>query len=117
LGYKDFIDALRDTLYLLLNMDRIPKLLMTGPISPRPEPKMLAGWRTRVCGERQRREETGHNGRRLVRKAPNPIQGRMLYGFTKVKKEELNLIYQSVQELVEITEAQNLKGTFFYDQE
>ena len=40
LGYKDFIDALRDTLYLLLNMDRIPKLLMTGPISPRPEPKM-----------------------------------------------------------------------------
>ena len=41
----------------------------------------------------------------------------MLYGFTKVKKEELNLIYQSVQKLVEITEAQNLKGTFFYDQE
>ena len=35
----------------------------------------------------------------------------------KSKKEELNLIYQSVQKLVEIMEAQNLKGTFFYDQE
>ena len=38
-------------------------------------------------------------------------------GLRKLKKEELNLIHQSVQKLVEITEAQNLKGTFFYDQE
>ena len=38
-------------------------------------------------------------------------------GLRKLKKEELNLIYQSVQKLVEITEAQNLKVTFFCDQE
>jgi MarR family transcriptional regulator, organic hydroperoxide resistance regulator len=56
-------------------------------------------------------------GKRLVRKAPNPVQGRMLYGLRKLKKEELDLIYQSVQKLVEIMEAQNLKVTFFYDQE
>jgi DNA-binding MarR family transcriptional regulator len=42
-------------------------------------------------------------GKRLVSRAPNPIQGKM--------------VYQSVQRLVEIMEAQNLKVTFFYDQE
>lgn len=56
-------------------------------------------------------------GKRLVQKAPNPIQGKMLYGLRKLKKEELNLIYESAQKLVEIMEAQNLKVTFFYDQE
>lgn len=38
-------------------------------------------------------------------------------GLRKLKKEELNLIYQSVWKLVEIMETQNLKVTFFYDQE
>ena len=56
-------------------------------------------------------------GKKLVRKAPNPIQGRMLYGLRKLKKEELNHIYESAQKLVKIMEAQNLKVTFFYDQE
>jgi DNA-binding MarR family transcriptional regulator len=56
-------------------------------------------------------------GKKLVRKAPNPIQGRMLYGLRKLKNEELNHIYESAQKLVKIMEAQNLKVTFFYDQE
>jgi len=56
-------------------------------------------------------------GKRLVSKAPNPIQGKMLYGLRKLKKEEIDLIYQSVQKLVKIMEAQDLKVTFFYDQE
>jgi DNA-binding MarR family transcriptional regulator len=56
-------------------------------------------------------------GRRLVNKTPNPIQGKMLYGLRKLKKEELNLICRSVQKLVKIMEAENLKVTFFYDQE
>ena len=57
LGYKHSIDALRDTLYILLNMDRTPKLLMTGPISPRPEPKMPAG----TVGEPVSREKENSN--------------------------------------------------------
>jgi DNA-binding MarR family transcriptional regulator len=56
-------------------------------------------------------------GKILVRKAPNPVQGKMIYGLRKLKKEELNLIHESVQELVEIMEAQNLKVTFFFEEE
>lgn len=56
-------------------------------------------------------------GKRLVRKAPNPVQGKMIYGLRRLKKEKLNLIYDSIQELVEIVEAQNVKVTFFFDQE
>ena len=56
-------------------------------------------------------------GQRLAKKAPNPAQGKMIYGLTKLKRRELNLIFNSVQKLVEIMEAQNVKVTFFFDQE
>jgi len=56
-------------------------------------------------------------GKRLVKRAPNPIQGKMIYGLRKFRKDKLNLIYNSVQKLVEIMEAQNVKVTFFFDQE
>jgi len=56
-------------------------------------------------------------GKKLVRKAPNPIQGKMIYGLRKLRNGKLNLIYHSIQELVEIMEAQSLKVTFFFDQE
>jgi len=56
-------------------------------------------------------------GKLLLRKAPNPVQGKMIYGLRKLKKEKLDLIYESVQELVEIMEAKNLKVTFFFDEE
>jgi len=55
-------------------------------------------------------------GKRVVKKAPNPVQGRMIYGLRELKKEELNRIYDSVQRLVKIMEAQNVKATFFFDQ-
>jgi len=56
-------------------------------------------------------------GKTLVRKAPNPVQGKMIYGLTKLKRKKLNLIHESVQELVGIMEAHNLKVTFFFDEE
>lgn len=56
-------------------------------------------------------------GKRSVRGAPNPVQGKMIYGLKRLRKERLNLIYDSVQELVEIMEAQKMKVTFFFDQE
>ena len=57
------------------------------------------------------------NGRKVIRKAPNPIQGKMIYGLRKLKREDLNDIYHSVEKLVKMVEAQNLKVTFFFDQE
>ena len=56
-------------------------------------------------------------GKRIVKKAPNPIQGKMIYGLRKLKAEELNSIYDSALKLVEIMEAQNVKATFFFNQE
>jgi len=56
-------------------------------------------------------------GKRLAKRAPNPAQGKMIYGLKGLKKGELNLIYDSVQKLVGIMEAQNVKVTFFFDQE
>jgi MarR family transcriptional regulator, organic hydroperoxide resistance regulator len=56
-------------------------------------------------------------GKRLVKRAPNPIQGKMIYGLKKLNRKKLNSIYDSVQKLVEIMEAQNVKATFFFNQE
>jgi hypothetical protein len=56
-------------------------------------------------------------GKRLAKRAPNPAQGKMIYGLTNLKKGELNLIYDSVQKLVKIMEVENVKVTFFFDQE
>jgi len=56
-------------------------------------------------------------GKRIVKKAPNPIQGKMIYGLGRLRREELNSIYDSVSKLVEIMEAQNVKVTFFFDRE
>jgi DNA-binding MarR family transcriptional regulator len=56
-------------------------------------------------------------GKSLVGRAPNPIQGKMIYGLRKLDREELSGIYGSVQRLVQIMEAQNVRATFFFDEE
>lgn len=56
-------------------------------------------------------------GKKLVKIAPNPVQGKMIYGLRRLKKEKLNSIYDSVNKLVEIMEAQHVKVTFFFDQD
>lgn len=56
-------------------------------------------------------------GKILVRKAPNPVQGRMIYGLRKLEKGKLDLICGSLRDLVRIMEAQDLKVTFFFDEE
>jgi MarR family transcriptional regulator, organic hydroperoxide resistance regulator len=78
------------------------------------------GYVLRDRGQKDRRVikvQLTSEGKKLVRKAPNPIQGKMIYGLRKLRKGKLNLIYNSIRELVEIMEAQNLKVTFFFDQE
>jgi MarR family transcriptional regulator, organic hydroperoxide resistance regulator len=56
-------------------------------------------------------------GKALVKRAPNPIQGKMIYGLRSLNRGELRSIYDSIQKLVEIMEAQNVKATFFFHQE
>jgi len=56
-------------------------------------------------------------GNRLAKRAPKPIQGKMIYGLRKLKKDELSSIYRSVERLVEIMEAEKVKVTFLFDQE
>ncbi len=56
-------------------------------------------------------------GQDLAAKAPNPIQGKMIYGLMKLSENELSVIYESVRRLAEIAEAENVKVTFFFDQE
>ena len=56
-------------------------------------------------------------GQDLAAKAPNPIQGKMIYGLMKLSENELNIIYESVRRLAEMAEAENVEVTFFFDQE
>jgi DNA-binding MarR family transcriptional regulator len=56
-------------------------------------------------------------GKRLVKKAPNPVQGEIIYGLREMKQGELRKIHEAVDKLVEIAEAKNVKVTFFFDQE
>ena len=56
-------------------------------------------------------------GDRLVKRAPKPIQGRLIYGLRKLKEDELLLICRSIEKLVEIMEAQDVKVTFLFEQE
>jgi len=78
------------------------------------------GYLARVIDREDRRVvkvQLTPKGQRLVKKAPNPVQGKMIYGLTKLKESELNLIFNSLHQLVEIMEVQNIKVTFFFDQE
>lgn len=56
-------------------------------------------------------------GRALVKKAPSPVQGKMIYGLRKLKRDELHVIHESLRKLAEIVEAENIKVTFFFDKE
>jgi DNA-binding MarR family transcriptional regulator len=53
-------------------------------------------------------------GKRLARKGPDPIQGKMIYGLRSLNKGELRSIYDSIHKLVEVMEAKNVKATFFF---
>jgi len=78
------------------------------------------GYVARDRGREDRRVVTVHltpEGKKLVKKAPNPIQGKMVYGLKKLERRKLNSIYDSVQKLVQIMAVQNVKATFFFDQE
>jgi len=78
------------------------------------------GYAVRDRGEEDRRVvhvRLTPKGKNLARKTPNPVQGKMIYGLKKLKREELDRIHDSIQTLVSIMEAQKVKVTFFFDEE
>jgi len=56
-------------------------------------------------------------GAALVKKSPNPIQGKMVHGLRRLKRVELDSIFSSMQKLVKMMEAENVKATFIFDEE
>ena len=56
-------------------------------------------------------------GTALAKRSPNPIQGKMIHGLKNLKKGTLNSIFNSMKKLVEIMEAEDVKATFFFDEE
>jgi DNA-binding MarR family transcriptional regulator len=55
-------------------------------------------------------------GRRLLKKAPEPAQGKLLHGLERLDRRSLRQIHQSVAALVEIMEVQDVKATFFFEE-
>ncbi len=89
---------------------------MTGLID-RLEKKGLV---TRERGREDRRRvkiRLTSRGAALAKRCPNPIQGKMVHGLRKLKREDLNAIFTSMKKLVEMMEAENVKATFFFDEE
>ena len=56
-------------------------------------------------------------GKGLAKRAPNPIQGKMIYGLRGLRRKELDSVHQSVRKLVEVMEARNVRATFFFGEE
>jgi len=80
----------------------------------------MKGYVLRARNEKDRRVvkvQLTPKGNRLVKRAPNPIQGKMIYGLRKLNKDEIFSIYKAIGKLVEIMEAQDVKVTFLFDQE
>jgi DNA-binding MarR family transcriptional regulator len=78
------------------------------------------GYLVRDRGQEDRRVvmvQLTPKGKRLIRKVPNPVQGKMIYGLRKLKRKKLDAIYNAVQELEEIMAVQDVKATFFFDQD
>jgi MarR family transcriptional regulator, organic hydroperoxide resistance regulator len=53
----------------------------------------------------------------LMRMTPDPIQGKMIHGLSKLKRTELSSIHEAIQKLVEVMEVQDVEATFFFSEE
>lgn len=89
---------------------------MTGVVD-RMEKKGLVA-RKRDAGDRRVvKLQITSEGASLIRKAPNPIQGKMIYGLRRLRRQELDSIFRAIQKLTQIMEAQHIRVKFFFDQE
>jgi len=87
---------------------------ITGLIDLLEEKKYLARVRDRE-DRRVVKVQLTPKGQQLAKKAPNPAQWKMIYGLTKLKRHELNAIFNSIQELLESMEVRDRKVTLFLE--
>lgn len=56
------------------------------------------------------------DGKKLLKKAPEPAQGKLLHGLEKLDRRTLNRIHRSIGTIVEIMEVRDVKATFFFEE-
>ena len=56
-------------------------------------------------------------GKRLIKKAPEPAQGKLLHGLQKLSQEEVLALYDSLKKIVELMEVDRIKVKFFFSDE
>ena len=56
-------------------------------------------------------------GQRLVSKAPEPAQGKLLYGLQNLSEKEVFNLYESIEKIVHLMEADKIKVKFFFSEE
>ncbi|NKE71228.1 MarR family winged helix-turn-helix transcriptional regulator [Candidatus Manganitrophus noduliformans] len=56
-------------------------------------------------------------GKRIVDKAPEPFQGKLLYSLENLSKEEVSEMHQALQKIVHLMELEQIEATFFFGEE
>src|SRR5579863_10429494 len=56
-------------------------------------------------------------GERLVRQGPEPAQGKLLHGLQKLSVQEVTQVYDALQKIVQLMEADQIHVKFFFSEE
>jgi DNA-binding MarR family transcriptional regulator len=78
------------------------------------------GYVARKRGETDRRVVTVHltdAGRRIVDKAPEPSQGKLLYSLQKLSPKEVLEMHGALQKIVRLMEVEQIEVKFFFSEE
>ena len=57
------------------------------------------------------------NGKRLVEKAPEAAQGKLLHGLESLSRQEVLTIFSSLEKVVRMMMIEDMKATFFFSEE
>jgi DNA-binding MarR family transcriptional regulator len=57
------------------------------------------------------------SGKKLVQKAPEAAQGRLLHGLESLSTRQVQMIWHSFQKVVRLMEIEDVKATFFFSEE
>lgn len=78
------------------------------------------GYIARKRGDTDRRVVTVHlteTGRRIVDKAPEPSQGKLLYSLQNLSQREVLEMHGALQKIVRLMEVEQIKVKFFFSEE
>jgi len=78
------------------------------------------GYVARKKGDTDRRVVVVHltgRGKQIIAKAPEPSQGKLLYGLQKLSDREVIRLYEALQKIVRLMEVKQVKVKFFFSDE